>query len=86
MRRATGMGRSRARAAGVVVEGEPIEVELTMRDGAPAARPSVRVGAAQLAPVGGPSAGAATVLRYAMERAGGLGAPTEPVIDIHVAP
>jgi hypothetical protein len=72
--------------AGVVVEGEPIEVELTMRDGAPAARPSVRVGAAQLAPVGGPSAGAATVLRYAMERAGGLGAPTEPVIDIHVAP
>jgi hypothetical protein len=72
--------------AGAVVEGEPIELELHMREGAPAARPSVRLGDAQLAPA---NAGAPTpgrVIRYAIERAGGLGGPGQNTISIHVAP
>ncbi|MEZ4264890.1 MAG: hypothetical protein R3F39_00825 [Myxococcota bacterium] len=72
--------------AGPVVEGEPIELELHMREGAPAARPGVRVGSAQLAPSAAASAGSARVFHYGMDRAGGLGAPGQSTISIHVTP
>lgn len=74
-------------AAGAVVEGEPIELDLHMREGAPAARPSVRLGDAQLTP---PREGDATTsarrIRFTMERAGGLGTPGQKTISIHIAP
>lgn len=72
--------------AGPVVEGEPIELELHMREGAPAARPSVRLGAAPLAPADTGAATPARRIRYVMERAGGLGAPGQKTISIHIAP
>ncbi|MCB9729234.1 MAG: hypothetical protein H6744_19195 [Deltaproteobacteria bacterium] len=73
-------------APGPVVEGEPVQVTLTLRSGAPDARPGVRLGEAQLLPVDGAAPGGKPALRYTLERAGGLAPAGQQAVELHITP